>query len=115
MQQTACEENTMVSETQERKLNIDAKIKNDGIKRMPHERDEAPDGQDVAPRGIIEQAASDLEQGLVDTDMYSARGDTDAIPDDAGGQAKPQEDANKGMRRHDSVVKSQGGDDNDVA
>lgn len=94
----------MVDETQERKLNIDAKIENDGIKRQPHERDEAPDGQDTAPRGIIGQAASDLENGLVDTDMYAERGDLDSIPADAGGQAQPQEDANKGLRRHDTAL-----------
>ena len=94
----------MVSETQERKLNIDAKIKNDGIKRQPHERDEAPDGQDTAPRGVINQAASDLENGLVDTDMYAERGDLDAIPADAGGEAQPQEDRNKGLRRHDTAL-----------
>jgi hypothetical protein len=93
----------MVTETQDRKLNIDAKIKNDGIKRMPHERDEAPDGQDVEPRGVIEQAASDLEHGLVDTDMYAERGDTSTIPPGAGGQAEPHANANKGLRRHDTV------------
>lgn len=105
----------MVNETQDRKLNIDAKIENDGVKRMPHERDEAPDGQDVAPTGVGQQAASDLQQGLVDTEMYGTRGDTDSIPAGAGGQAKPQENANKDMRKHDSVVKSQGGEDNNVA
>lgn len=94
----------MVSETQERKLNIDAKIQNDGIKRQPHERDEAPDGQDTAPRGVIEQAASDLEHGLVDTDMYAERGDTDSIPADAGGQAEPHANANQGLRRHDTAL-----------
>lgn len=93
----------MVTETQERKLNIDAKIENDGVKRQPHERDEAPDGQDTKPRGVIEQAASDLQNGLVDTDMYAERGDTDSIPADAGGQAKPQANANEGMRRHDNA------------
>lgn len=94
----------MVDETQERKLNIDAKIKNDGIKRQPHERDEAPDGQDTAPRGVVKQAASDIENGLVDTEMYGRRGDIDQVPADAGGQAEPQDDRNKGFRRHDTAL-----------
>ena len=105
----------MVSETQDRKLNIDAKIENDGVKRQPHERDEAPDGQDSAPRGVMEQAASDIEQGLVDTDLYKTQGQPGVAPIDTGAKAKPHDNANKGMRLHDSVVKSQGGDANNDA
>ena len=30
----------MVTETRDRKINTDAKIKDDGVKRLPHERDE---------------------------------------------------------------------------
>lgn len=105
----------MVTETQDRKLNIDAKIENDGVKRLHHERDEAPDGQDTEPRGVMEQAASDIEQGLVDTDAYKTHGQPGVAPTDTGAQAKPQDNANKGMRLHDSTVKSQGGDDNEVA
>ena len=36
----------MVAETRDRKINTDAKMHNDGVKRLPHERDETPDGQD---------------------------------------------------------------------
>ena len=100
----------MVTETRDRALNTDAHIKNDGVKRLPHERDEAPDGQDKAPRGVMKQAASDLEQGLVDTDLHGERGaetTVDAKPD--GRQAKPQADAHQGMRHHDSTVKPRGG------
>ena len=101
----------MVTETQDRKLNTDAKINNDGVKRLPHERDEAPDGQDPKPRGVMKQAASDLEQGLVDTDLHGQRGVEEAVPATPGtGQAKPQPDAKEGMRHHDSTVKSRGGE-----
>lgn len=94
----------MVTETPDRRVNTDAKIRNDGVKRMPHERDESPDGQDIKPRGIMEQAASDLEQGLVDTDLHGTRGIEEAVPHNgAPGQAKPQPDAANGMRDHDTV------------
>jgi len=36
--------------------------------RLPHEHDEQADAQQ-APRGVIEQAASDLNEGQVDTDL----------------------------------------------
>lgn len=101
----------MVTETRDRALNTDARIRNDGVKRLPHERDEAPDGQDKAPRGVMKQAASDLEQGLVDTDLHGARGAEAAVDGKPEGkQAKPQADAHKGMRHHDSTVKSRGGE-----
>ena len=89
----------MVSETPDRKVNTDEKIQNDGVKRMPHERDESPDGQDKAPRGVMKQAAADIAQGLVDTDLHGARGVEQAAPaGGAPGQAKPQPDAAEGMR-----------------
>ena len=100
----------MVTETRDRALNTDAHIQNDGVKRLPHERDEAPDGQDKAPRGVMKQAASDLEQGLVDTDLHGERGaetTVDAKPD--GRQAKPRADAHQGMRHHDSTGKPRSG------
>ncbi|MFP5392276.1 MAG: hypothetical protein ACLGI6_12150 [Gammaproteobacteria bacterium] len=102
----------MVDETRDRAVNMDAKIKNDGIKRQPHERDESPDGQDQDnPRGVIKQAASDLERGLVDTDLHGMRGQEETIPDaPQDQQAKPLEDNNKGFRHADSVVKSRGGE-----
>jgi hypothetical protein len=89
----------MVSETPDRRVNTDEKIDNDGVKRMPHERDESPDGQDGQPRGVIKQAAADIEQGLVDTDLHGTPGVEQAAGDTgAPGQAKPQPDAAEGMR-----------------
>jgi hypothetical protein len=54
-------------------VNTDAKVKDDGVKRMPHERDEAPDA-DAKPRSIIKQAAADIDSGMVDTDLHNQRG-----------------------------------------
>lgn len=97
----------MATESPDRKVNTDAKVENDGVKRMPHERDESPDGQDAEPRGIMKQAAADLAQGLVDTDLHGARGVEQVAPKNgAAGQAKPQPDAADGMRDKDTAVPS---------
>ena len=93
----------MVTDTKDRKINTDAKQRDDGAKRLPHERDEAPEGRDKAPRGVMKQAADDLAQGLVDTDLHGMRGQEKTI--DTGtpsGQARPHADAGKGMRHHDT-------------
>ena len=98
----------MVTETKDRFVNTKKPIENDGVKRQPHERDESPDGQDQEPRGIIKQAAEDMAQGLVNTDMYGTNGEGDldrAVEPapDATGQANPQPDRHRSMTRHDSV------------
>ena len=99
----------MVHETKDRKVNTDAKIRNDGAKRLPHERDESPDGQDKQPRGVIEQAADDLAQGLVDTDLHGTPGIEQAVPQGgASGPARPRPDPGKDMRDHDSTIPSRG-------
>ena len=97
----------MVTETKDRFVNTKAPIENDGVKRQPHERDESPDAQDQEPRGIIKQAAEDMAQGLQNTDCYGTNPDglekaVDPAPG-ATGQATPQPDANRSMRRHDSA------------
>ena len=81
----------MVTEHSERKINTDEKVKNDGVDRMPHERDESPDAQNVKPRDIMKQAASDLEQGLVDTDLRNQPG-VEKVNPATPGQAKPDPD-----------------------
>ena len=103
------QEPPMVTETKDRHVNTDAKTEDDGVKRLPHERDESPDGHDKEPRGIMKQAADDLAQGLVDTDLHGMRGIEEAI-DSSGpsGQAQPLADAEQGMRHHDPVVPSRG-------
>lgn len=97
----------MVTETKDRFVNTKQPIENDGVKRQPHERDESPDGQDQAPRGVIKQAAEDMAQGLQNTDRYGTNGQgleqaVDPKPG-ATGQANPQPDANRSMRRHDTT------------
>lgn len=79
----------MKSETRDRKINTQQPVKNDGEKRLPHERDESPDAQDMTPRPDMQQAASDLEQGLVDTDLHGERGVEKVAPVQPR-QARPQ-------------------------
>lgn len=55
-------------------VNTDAKVKNDGQQRMPHERDESPDDQDIKPRSVMKQAAADVDSGMVDTDARNKPG-----------------------------------------
>ncbi|MYM29815.1 hypothetical protein GTP58_15900 [Duganella sp. CY15W] len=55
-------------------VNTDAKVKNDGVKRMPHERDESPEGQGNKQHSIMRQAAADVDSGMVDTDLHNQRG-----------------------------------------
>ena len=73
----------------ERKINTDAPVKNDGAQRLPHERDESPDAQHITPRPEMKQAASDLERGLVDTDLHGQRG-VETVAPAAPQQAKPE-------------------------
>jgi hypothetical protein len=68
--------------------------------RLPHERDESPEGT-AQPRGVMRQAADDIEQGLLDTDLHN-QGGLDQAATDRGvrprGPARPQPDAGDGMR-----------------
>jgi hypothetical protein len=100
----------MVTETHDRKINTDAKIHDDDVKRLPHERDESPDGHDKPPRGVMKQAADDLAQGLVDTDMHGMRGVEEAVPGSGSGQAQPKADAGSGMRHHEPSDLTKGKD-----
>ena len=94
----------MVIETKDRFVNTKEPMSNDGVKRQPHERDETPDAQDQEPRGIMKQAAKDLEQGLVDTDARATPGISEAVDAAPGatGQAQPQPDRHRDMRDHDA-------------
>lgn len=68
-------------------VNTDTPVRNDGVKRMPHERDEAPDAQPRQQRSIIGQAARDIDSGLVDTDLHNQRG---VEKPRSGARAQPQ-------------------------
>ena len=94
----------MVTEGPDRKVNTNIPDGNDGEKRLPHERDESPKGTDTDPRGIMKQAASDVAQGLVDTDMHGERGLEGTLNNGTSGQAVPQKDAADGMRLHNPVT-----------
>jgi hypothetical protein len=100
----------MVQEEKDRVVNTDRKIEEQSYKREPHERDESPDGQGVRPRGVMKQAAEDLEQGLVDTDARATPGVSEAVDPapDATGQANPQPDRHRDMRDHDSTIPNGG-------
>ena len=100
----------MVSETRDRRVNTDERMRNDGVKRLPHERDETPDAQDQKTRGIMRQAASDVEEGLVDTDLHGERGLEKAVTPTGGGQAKPQPDAESDMRERPASHRDTRGD-----
>lgn len=96
----------MVQEEKDRVVNTDRKIEEQSYKREPHERDESPDGDSVKPRGVMEQAAEDLRQGLVDTEARGTPGISEAVnpAPNASGQANPQPDRNRDMRDHDSTI-----------
>ena len=102
-----------MEEEKDRAVNTDRKIEQQSYKREPHERDESPDGQGVKPRGIIKQAAEDVQQGLVDTDARDTPGVEQAVDPRPGasGQANPQPDRNRDMRDHDT----ERGESNDQA
>jgi len=70
-------------------VNTDAKVQNDGVKRMPHERDEAPDAHGNKQHSIMQQAAKDIDSGMVDTDLHNQRG-----------VQKPREDAKAQPQPH---------------
>ena len=103
-----------MEEEKDRVINTDRKIEEQSYKREPNERDESPDGQGIKPRGVIKQAAEDLQQGLVDTENYERQSPQvdleQAFSRDtsADGEANPLPERNRDMRRHDEVV-SEGG------
>lgn len=100
----------MVAETKDRRINADERVRDDGAKRLPHERDELPGGKDEAPRGVMKQAADDLAQGLVDTDLHGQRGVEQAVEHTgASGQARPRSDAANGMRHHEASAPTRKG------
>eukprot|EP01041_Mallomonas_annulata_P021487 gene21486-biopygen14617 len=78
----------MVTEAKDHQVNTDAPVRSDDGKRLPHERDEAPEGHPPKAHSVIQQAASDLEQGLVDTDLHGVRG-VEKVQPRAPGKAQP--------------------------
>lgn len=81
----------MTSNSKDREVSHANKVENDGGKRLPSDRDQSPDAQGVKPRNVMKQAASDIQHGLVDTDLHAQPG-VEAVPDATRtqGQAHPQ-------------------------
>lgn len=68
---TTPDANSREPNTKDRQVNTNVQIEDTAGKRLPHERDQSPEGeQHQAERTRIEQAGRDIEQGLVDTDRY---------------------------------------------
>lgn len=65
----------MEPNSKDRKVNTQTPVDKTGGKRLPHERDESPQGvSQQGTRSVIRQAAEDVEQGLVDTDLHGKPG-----------------------------------------
>ncbi|SFG35917.1 hypothetical protein SAMN05518865_11169 [Duganella sp. CF458] len=65
----------MEPNSKDRKVNTQTPVDRSGGKRLPHERDESPQGAtQQKTRSVIRQAAEDVEQGLVDTDLHGKPG-----------------------------------------
>lgn len=74
----------------DRQINTDVEVGATGGKRLPHERDESTQGvEHQGGRTRIEQAARDIDAGLVDTDLREQRGVQKAPPGNGDAQAKP--------------------------
>ena len=73
---------------------------------IAHERDETADPNSGPPRPIMRQAASDLAQGLVDTDLHGQRGIEQAVTPHQGKQAKPLPEQDAEMRHGPDSVKN---------
>lgn len=76
----------------DKQINTTEKIKNDGQERLPHERDESPDGQEIKPRTVGKQAAADVDSGMVDTDARNKPGVEHVktpVPRDATARPQP--------------------------
>ncbi len=71
----------------------------------PHERDETADPASGPPRPIMQQAADDLAQGLVDTDLHGTRGIEQAVSTHSANQAKPLPAQDAEMRQSPETVK----------
>ncbi|TFW28111.1 hypothetical protein [Massilia horti] len=99
----------MATDSKDRSINT-ASPEHYPDKLQPNERDESPDEHDQRPRGIIKQAAEDLAQGLVDTDMRGGDTGLEEVVQPAPGatgQANPQPDRAHDMHDRGSSGKKQ--------
>lgn len=79
----------MEPNSKDRKVNTQEPVDRTGGKRLPHERDESPEGaSQQRTRSVIRQAAEDIEQGLVDTDRRATPGLQKPQPGNQSGDAQ---------------------------
>ncbi|KAF3996320.1 hypothetical protein [Glaciimonas immobilis] len=71
-------------------INTKSPVRKDNVPRQPNERDESSDQHSSAPRADMKQAAIDVENGLVDTDLYGARGVGEAAKSPAIKNKRPK-------------------------
>ena len=64
----------MTKNLQQRQVKTSSPTSPDTAPRLPHERDESADSQSSPSRDRIKQAAKDLEDGQVDTDLRNGGG-----------------------------------------
>ncbi|MCG2586335.1 hypothetical protein [Massilia sp. TS11] len=71
----------------------------DDPRYLPHERDEIPDTDAPQTHGVMEQAASDIARGLVDTDRSGGGGVEESLrPRPPAQPADPLPQRGEGMR-----------------
>jgi hypothetical protein len=78
----------MTSASNDQKISTEQPVKGDQQQRLPNERDESPEGHTAAPHDVMKQAASDIERGLVDTDLHGTPG-VEKVKPSAPQQAAP--------------------------
>lgn len=90
----------MEPNSKDRKVNTQTPVDDNGGKRLPHERDESPQGESQQrSRSVIRQAAEDVEQGLVDTDLHGKPGLQKPQPGNQSGGDGAQANPLPGTRR----------------
>jgi hypothetical protein len=67
----------------DRKVNTTQPAGAAGAPDLPHERDQSTGAQQAAPRKDMQQAASDLADGQVDTDLHNQPGIEKVVPESA--------------------------------
>ncbi len=69
----------MTKHLQQRQIKTAQPATPDAAPRLPHERDESADSQSSPSRDRIKQAAKDIENGQVDTDMRNGGGGVENV------------------------------------
>ncbi|WP_202419566.1 hypothetical protein [Pseudoduganella guangdongensis] len=90
----------MEPNSKDRKINTQTPVDGNAGKRLPHERDESPQGESQQrTRSVMRQAAEDVEQGLVDTDLHGKPGLQKPQPGNQSGGGDAQANPLPGTKR----------------